>query len=111
MISSLSIPMSGRKSGSVATLPTTARFSSVCEATCPTASPVIKACALRDRAIRSATRRQMFVNLPSGGGQRIQPRIDARHVDADALGEEAEGLSSPQRMCRHANAGHRAACP
>ena len=45
------MPMSGRKSGSVATLPTTARFSSVCDATCPTTSPVTSACAralLRD---------------------------------------------------------------
>ena len=47
VISSLSMPISGRKTGSVTTLPTTARFSSVCDATWPTTSPVTSACARR----------------------------------------------------------------
>ena len=56
VISSLSIPINGLKSGSPATAPITARFSSVCEATWPTTSPVTSAWAPRARAMRSAIR-------------------------------------------------------
>ncbi len=50
MISSLSIPTSGRRTGSVTTLSIAARFSSVCDATWPTTSPVTSACAPFARA-------------------------------------------------------------
>ena len=40
MISTLSIPMSGRRSGKVSASSMTVRFSGVCEATCPKLSPV-----------------------------------------------------------------------
>ena len=82
VISSLSIPISGRKSGSVATLPTTARFSSVCDATWPTTSPVTSACAWRSPA-------------DALGDPQHQPAVDddahrSRHGEHDLLLNVAE---------------------
>ena len=56
VISSLSKPISGRSTGSAAAASITARFSTVCDATCPTDSPVTSACAPQTPASRSAIR-------------------------------------------------------
>ena len=56
MISFLSMPMSGRSTGTVAAASTAATFSSVCDATWPRLSPVTSARAFSRRAISSATR-------------------------------------------------------
>ena len=56
MISSLSVPTSGRRMGSVATSSTRPMFSRVWEATWPTLSPVTRASAPVRRATPSAMR-------------------------------------------------------
>ena len=50
------MPISGRSTGSVAAASITARFGSVCDATCPRLSPVTSASAPVARAIASAMR-------------------------------------------------------
>ena len=90
IISSLSIPISGRKTGSVTHARPTARFSSVCEATWPTTSPVTSACALRARAI------------PLGDAHH-QPAVDdhahrARHREQDLLLNLPEGNEIEMRL-------------
>ena len=70
MISCLSDPMSGRRTGIVTASFTAAMFSSVWEATCPSDSPVTSALAPSRRAMRSATcsmtRRYMMMRSPWG---------------------------------------------
>ena len=56
VISSLSVPMSGRRTGIRAAASIVAMFSSVWEATCPRLSPVASASAPLARAIASAMR-------------------------------------------------------
>ena len=55
MISILSVPMSGRKTGIVATSLVAVMFSRVCEATCPSDSPVTSALAPSSSATFWAT--------------------------------------------------------
>jgi hypothetical protein len=61
VISSLSIPISGRSTGPVATSSMRTRLVSVWEATCPRLSPVVRAwapiCRARISAIRTIMRR------------------------------------------------------
>ena len=56
VISPLSMPISGRRTGSVAAASMTARLPSVCDATCPRLSPVTSASARAPRASASAMR-------------------------------------------------------
>ena len=94
VISSLSMPMSGRSTGSVATSPIDGRFSSVCDATWPTTSPVTSA--------RAPARRRSL------GDPHHQPPIDddaqrRRHRQHDTLldlAERNEEQPRPQLILR-----------